>query len=150
MPERSPEIVLAFDYGLRRIGVAVGDTLTASARPLEALTIDRKPSDADWQRIHRLLTAHGANRLVVGCPYNVDGSAHALTLQARDFAAALGQRASLPVHLVDERYSSLEAHEQLRERRASGARRARISRESIDSAAAAVILKRWFSGEGER
>ena len=54
--------------------------------------------------------------------------------------AALGQRASLPVHLVDERYSSLEAHEQLRERRASGARRARISRESIDSAAAAVIL----------
>lgn len=149
MPDATPEIILAFDFGLRRIGVAVGDTLTAHARPLAAMQIDRTLRDDEWRRIETLVAQHGARRLVVGCPYNVDGSAHALTTQAREFAAALGRRAALPVHLVDERYSSLEAQEALRERRATGTRRSRIDRESIDSASAAIILERWFAGEGE-
>lgn len=150
MPDIAPEVVLAFDFGLRRIGIAIGDTLTARARPLTALHIQNELREADWRRIDALLVEHGARRSVVGCPYNVDGSAHALTERAREFAAALAQRTQLPIHLVDERYSSLEAQEALRERRVTGQRRARIDRESIDSAAAAVILERWFAGEGER
>ena len=150
MPDATPEVVLAFDFGLRRIGVAIGDTLTGRARPLQAVQSNGSLNDADWQSIDALLRQHGAHRIVVGCPYNVDGSAHALTVQARDFARSLGERSALPVHLVDERYSSLEAEQALRERRAAGTRRARIDREAIDSAAAAVILERWFAGEGEQ
>ncbi len=85
--------------------------------------------------------------LVVGAPYNADGSEGALHAAARRFAAELERRFALPVHLVDERYSSLEAGAELKARRASGARRRRVRREDIDSAAAAVILGRWFQGE---
>ncbi len=150
MPDATPEVVLAFDFGLRRIGVAIGDTLTASARPLQAVHVDGSLNEADWQRLLELPRRHAARRIVVGCPYNVDGSVQALTMQAREFAHSLGTRSALPVHLVDERYSSLEAEQALRERRAAGTRRARIDRAAIDSAAAAVILERWFAGEGER
>jgi putative Holliday junction resolvase len=86
--------------------------------------------------------------LVVGAPYNADGSEGALTVAARSFAAELERRFALPVQLVDERFSSLEASEALKARRASGQRRRRVQRADIDSAAAAVILGRFFSGEG--
>ncbi|MEY3974202.1 MAG: Holliday junction resolvase RuvX, partial [Pseudomonadota bacterium] len=81
----------------------------------------------------------------VGCPYNVDGSAHGMTDAARAFARELQQRVPLPLHLEDERYSSLEATQALRERRESGRQRGRIERSQIDSAAAAVILERWLT-----
>jgi putative holliday junction resolvase len=87
---------------------------------------------------------------VVGAPYNVDGSESALTTAARDFAAELRRRFALPVHLVDERYSSLEAQAALRDARARGERRQRVARHDIDSAAAAVILGRFLEGEGQR
>ena len=87
--------------------------------------------------------------LVVGAPYNADGTDGALSAEARAFAAELERRFALPVHLVDERFSSLEASAALTARRASGARRRRVARADIDSAAAAVILGRWFQGEGE-
>jgi putative Holliday junction resolvase len=86
--------------------------------------------------------------LVVGAPYNADGSPGALARAAGRFASELEKRFSLPVNMVDERWSSLEANEALKARRASGQRRRRIRREDIDSAAAAVILERWFAGEG--
>jgi putative Holliday junction resolvase len=72
-----------------------------------------------------------------------------MSAAARGFAAELGRRFALPVHLVDERFSSLEASAALKERRASGARRRRVQRADIDSAAAAVILRRYFAGEAE-
>ena len=142
----TPELVLGLDFGLRRIGLAIGDSLTRSARPLVALSITGRdgPDTADWQRLGALIKQHAPNRLVVGCPYNVDGTEHALTGKARRFAQELGERYALPVELVDERYSSLEAEAALRERRGTG-RRGRIDRGSIDSAAAAIILERWFS-----
>ena len=87
--------------------------------------------------------------LVVGAPYNADGSEGPLLAAARRFAAELERRFALPVQLVDERYSSLEASESLKQRRASGERRRRIRVADIDSAAAAVILGRWFAGEGQ-
>ena len=88
--------------------------------------------------------------LVVGAPYNADGREGTLLPAARRFAAELGRRFALPVYLVDERFSSLEAGEALKQRRASGERRRRLERADLDSAAAAVILGRWFQGEGPR
>jgi putative holliday junction resolvase len=138
--------VLAFDFGLKRIGIACGDTLTRSAAPQGAATAG--PSGPDWNAIARAVRTLTPAVLVVGAPYNADGSEGALTRAARSFAAELERRFALPVHLVDERFSSLEASAHLRERRASGARRRRLGKHDIDSAAAAVILGRWFAGEG--
>jgi putative holliday junction resolvase len=142
-----PQTVLAFDFGLRRIGIASGDTLTRSAAPRTAVTAS--DSGPDWAAIERAVRELTPGLLVVGCPYNADGSEGALAGHARRFAAELERRFALPVQLIDERFSSLEASEALRERRASGARRRRVARADIDSAAAAVILGRWFAGEGK-
>jgi putative holliday junction resolvase len=139
------ETVLAFDFGLKRIGVASGDSLTRSAAPRPAVIC--APSGPDWDVIAREVRALGPARLVVGAPYNVNGTDGAITRAARGFAAELQRRFGLPVHLVDERFSSLEATEALKDRRASGERRKRVQRADIDSAAAAVILRRWFAGE---
>lgn len=144
----SPQIVLAFDFGLKRIGVASGDSVTASATPRAAVAMTTV--GPDWVAIEREVRALQPHLLVVGAPYNVDGSANAMSDAARVFAAELESRFRLPVQQVDERYSSLQASAVLKDKRASGSRRRRVSKEDIDSAAAAVILERWFAGEGER
>lgn len=141
-----PQTVLAFDFGLKRIGIAGGDTLTQQAAPRSAVAVHR--GVPDWQAIAREVRTLAPAVLVVGAPYNADGSEGTLLAAARRFAAELEHRFALPVRLVDERFSSLEANEALKARRASGAR-GRIARAAIDSAAAAVILGRWFQGEGE-
>jgi putative Holliday junction resolvase len=82
--------------------------------------------------------------LVVGLPYNADGSEGASAAAARGFAAELSERYALPVKLVDERYSSLEAEERLRGARESGLRKRRVTKGDVDAAAACVILERWF------
>jgi putative Holliday junction resolvase len=142
----NPEVVLGFDFGLRRIGLAVGDTLTRSARPLPALHRSGGAiSTTEWRSLESAVNAAGAKQLVVGCPYNVDGTSSAMTGRAQAFARELAQRLELPVHLVDERYSSIEAESALRERRRAG-ERGRYDRGAIDSAAATVILERWLGG----
>ncbi|HUN26578.1 MAG TPA: Holliday junction resolvase RuvX [Steroidobacteraceae bacterium] len=139
--------LIAFDFGLKRIGVAVGDTLTARAAPRPAiLMLSRGP---DWSAIEREVRAHAPALLIVGVPYNADGTAGALAGAARGFGAALHERLGLPVAHVDERGSSLEANAALSGNRASGARRRRVRRGDVDSAAAAVILERWLAGERE-
>ncbi|MFZ9873203.1 MAG: Holliday junction resolvase RuvX, partial [Steroidobacteraceae bacterium] len=94
MSPATPELVLGLDFGLRRIGLAIGDSLTRTARPLAAFSVTghNGPDTADWQRLGTLIKQHAPNRLVVGCPYNVDGSEHALTGKARRFAQELGER----------------------------------------------------------
>jgi len=84
----------------------------------------------------------------VGEPYNADGTASLLTEAARRFAAELKTRSSLPVDLVDERWSSQDAEDRLRAQRASGERKRRVTREAVDAAAAAIILERWFEQQG--
>src|SRR5215469_3043597 len=133
------QTVLAFDFGLKRIGIASGDTLTRTAAPLATVSV--KAGQPDWAAIERNVRAVHPGLLVVGAPYNVDGSPSALAPAARRFAAELEHRFGLPVNMVDERWSSLEAAEALKAQRASGERRKRIRREDIDSAAAAVILE---------
>jgi putative holliday junction resolvase len=141
-----PETVLAFDFGLKRIGIAAGDSLTHSTSPRAAAASG--PGGPDWNAITRAVRALAPARLIVGAPYNADGGEGLLLARARAFAAELERRFGLPVHLVDERFSSLEATAHLREQRASGARRRRVAKADIDSQAAAVILGRWFAGEG--
>jgi putative holliday junction resolvase len=140
-------VVLAFDFGLKRIGIASGDTLTREARPQRAELVGAR--GPDWEAIGAAIRALAPARLVVGAPYNADGTEGALMRAARGFAAELGRRFALPVDLIDERFSSLEAAAALKARRASGARRRRIARADIDSAAAAVILGRFLEGEGK-
>jgi putative holliday junction resolvase len=139
------KVVLAFDFGLKRIGIASGDTLTRGAAPRAAATVG--DAGTDWQAIAQQVRALAPALLVVGAPYNADGSESALTHAARRFAAELGRRFTLPVQLVDERYSSLEANAVLSSQRASGQRRRRVRRADLDSAAAAVILERFLRGE---
>src|SRR3954462_14494262 len=142
MPDRGSEsritTVLALDFGLRRIGIASGDTLTRTARPRGAF--GNGPSGPDWAALQRFLDDVRPARIAVGEPYNADGSASPLTETARRFAAELRQRSSLPVDLVDERWSSQDAEERLREARSSGLR-GRVSKADVDATAAAVILE---------
>ena len=138
-------IALAFDFGLRRIGVAVGDTLTRSAVARGALAV--AADGPDWEAIARVIRENGPHLLVVGTPYNVDGDANEMTVLARQFASDLAVRHALPVEQVDERYSSIEATEKLKAQRASGERSRRLRKGDIDSAAAVVILERWLEGE---
>ena len=141
-PRQQPQIIVAIDFGLRRIGIASGDTLTRAAHPRSG--IGNGPQGPDWVSIERVLADTRPARIAVGEPYNADGSPSPLTEAARRFATELARRSSLPVDLVDERWSSQDAEERLRAQRASGERKRRATREDVDAAAAAVILERWF------
>jgi putative holliday junction resolvase len=140
IPTQGRHLVLAFDFGKRRIGVACGDTVSRAAAPLGGVA-----AGPQWGGIDALIHDWRPAVLVVGLPYNVDGSEGASATAARGFAAELGKRYALPVKLVDERYSSLEAGERLRGARESGMRKRRVTKLDVDAAAACVILERWFS-----
>jgi putative holliday junction resolvase len=144
MPESSrPKIVLAFDFGLRRIGVACGDSLSRNTSALE--TVPAGPKGPRWELITAMMRDWQPDMAVVGLPYNVDGSDNDMTGAARGFAAELARRYALEVVMVDERYSSLEAASRLQAARESGLRRRRVAKSDVDAAAARVILERWFN-----
>jgi putative holliday junction resolvase len=146
MPEPSrPKVVLAFDFGLRRIGVACGDTVSRNAVGLK--TVPAGPKGPRWELIDSMMRDWQPDMAVVGLPYNVDDSHSSMTGAARGFAAELTRRYALEVAMVDERYSSLEAEARLQTARESGLRRRRVAKSDVDAAAACVILERWFSEE---
>jgi putative Holliday junction resolvase len=139
MPD-TPETVLALDFGLRRIGAAIGQTVTASASPVGI--IRNTPDGPDWHKISELVDEWRPARIVVGLPLHADGSASEMTGHVSAFVAALG-RLDLPVDTQDERHTSQEALELLKNARAMGLRR-RIRKETVDSAAAVLIAQRWL------
>jgi putative holliday junction resolvase len=141
----APRVVLAFDFGQRRIGVACGDTVSRSAAPLD--TVPVTAGGPRWELIDALLREWQPALTVVGLPYNVDGSDGAMTQAARRFAAEVARRYGLQAVLVDERYSSREAEARLKSARASGLRRRRVAKADVDAAAACVILERWVTEE---
>ncbi|MGA2778340.1 MAG: Holliday junction resolvase RuvX [Steroidobacteraceae bacterium] len=148
MPEASPghaapQLVIAFDIGLRRIGVACGDTLSRAASPLAGIAAG--PRGPHWAAIDALIAEWQPALAVVGLPYNADDSESAMAANARAFAATLESRYRLIVNLVDERYSSLEAQARLRDARQAGLRKRRVAKADVDAAAACVILERWFT-----
>ncbi len=142
-PGRSgPIVALGFDFGLRRIGVAAGDTLTRGARPVGVVPCHG--GTPDWNALGRYVRDWEPRILVVGVPYNMDDTPGALTPVARGFAAELGQRFGLEVITVDERLSSREAADILRRQRASGERTRRVRHGDVDSTAACVLLEQWL------
>jgi putative Holliday junction resolvase len=119
-------IVLAFDFGERRTGVAIANTLTRAARPLA--TIDAASNSSRWDAIEALVEEWQPSAFVIGVPRHPDGTPHAMTARCERFARQLEGRYARPVARVDERYSSA----------VSGASR------NIDAEAAAVILQQWL------
>jgi putative Holliday junction resolvase len=130
--------VLAFDFGLKRIGVAVGEWETRCAHPLSAIA--EEANAPRFARIAALLAEWRPVELVVGLPLSLAGEEHELTRRCRRFANQLNGRFHLPVRLVDERLTSAEAETRLREAGVHGARR----REAVDSLAAQRILADYF------
>lgn len=131
--------VLAFDFGLARIGVAVGETETGHAHPLTVIADEANA--ARFAAIEKLLAEWKPAGLVVGLPTHLDGSEHAMTARCRRFANQLHGRYGLPVALVDERLSSAEAEERLSE---AGHKGWRKQKPRLDSAAAQIILLQYF------
>ena len=137
-----PETILAFDFGLRRIGVAVGQTITSSASPLGV--VSNCDSGPDYDAISTMIDEWRPSRLIVGLPMHADGSPGNMQSHVKEFVHDLW-RYQIKVDTVDERYTSLEAEAALRNARASGSR-GRISKEMIDSAAAVFIAERFLTG----
>lgn len=136
-----PETIIAFDFGLRRIGVAVGQTVTASASPLGVVA--NGDGGPDHARIAALLTEWRPARLVVGLPAHADGTPSDIEKQVRGFIAEL-ERYGLPIATVDERHTSTEAEAILKRARSAGSR-GRVSKEAIDAAAAVLIAERFLA-----
>ena len=141
-----PDTLIAFDFGTRRIGLATGDTLTRTARGHSTLDCAR---GIPWPALDQVFADLQPAQLIVGLPYNMDGTPTALTPAARGFATELQARYHKPVALVDERLSSREAEAQLRDARAAGLKRGRTTHADVDMIAARILLERWFAGEGE-
>ena len=131
--------VLAFDFGERRIGVAVGELQLGVAHPLE--TIDAKANDVRFARIEALVNEWQPALLLVGLPLALDGSEHAMTALARRFALRLQGRYGIATRLVDERLTSVEAERQVRDLGLD----VRAARSKVDQLAAKLILESYFS-----
>ena len=144
MPKKPDATVLAFDFGTRRIGVAMANTLTRVARPLT--TIDAPPTAARFEAIAALIGEWQPAQLVVGLPVHADGTPHAMTARAKTFARALETRFALPVALVDERFTTQAATDALD----AAGRGGRAERAARDAAAAQIILQQWLDDPHDR
>jgi putative holliday junction resolvase len=133
--------VLGFDVGARRIGVAVGNTVSQSAS--EVGVLDVFETGPDWAALDRWVREWRPQCLVVGDPATLDGGDQPIRVRARAFAKAVGKRYELPVEQVDERTSSIEAARRFAAARASGSRK-RHHASQLDALAAVVILERWL------
>lgn len=137
-----PKTLLGFDYGSRRIGVAVGQSITDTASPLP--TLKAKDGVPDWALIEKLVSEWKPDGFVVGLPFNMDGTQSKMASQALKFAKRLNGRFDIPCHTIDERLSSREARE-ISRRNAELAGKKYNDREKIDSLAAQLILETWLA-----
>ncbi|MCB1851775.1 MAG: Holliday junction resolvase RuvX [Gammaproteobacteria bacterium] len=127
--------LLGFDFGTAKIGIAVGQSITGTATPL--VTLRGTQQRPDWAGISRLIAAWQPSALVVGLPCDIDGGETEIAVQAKRFARQLEGRYHLPVHMIDERLTSMEARQRLQ-------RRPRQI-ETLDAIAAGLILETWFT-----
>lgn len=138
MENNAQKILLGFDFGMKRIGVAVGQTITQSARPL--VTLQAHQGVPQWEILNKLIKTWQPDALVVGIPLNMDGTDQPLTQAAQEFSDALKQRYQLPVYGVDERLSTKDARERLFNQ---GGYKA-LQGGQVDSVAAQLILQNWL------
>lgn len=141
--------LICFDYGKKRIGVAVGQEMTRTSSPLE--TLSSVAGTPDWSSISRILTQWRPDALVLGLPLNKDGTESAVTKLVKQFSSQLQERYNLPVYYMDERLSSVEAENQIEDQQAMGRKLKRHSRRDsnkakaeIDKLAAKIILQSWL------
>jgi putative Holliday junction resolvase len=130
--------ILAFDFGEKRIGVATGETMLASAHPLTV--IHAESNDDRFAAISKLVAEWQPERFVVGLPVHVDGTPHEMTRLARKFGERLQKRFDRPVSYADERLTSIDAEVRLRET----GRNAKAAKPLLDAVAAQLILQSWF------
>jgi len=135
-------VYLGFDFGQKRIGAAIGESLTRQARPLPAISNGRQP---DWDKLQKLLTEWRPIGCVVGLPVDLEGKDQSVTALARTFALQLRTRFGVPVYLVDERLSSRSADAELRSARADGRLNRRVKSGDRDGVAARLILEQWLN-----
>lgn len=132
--QKKEATLLCFDFGMRKIGVAVGQSVTKTAKALR--NIKAQDGVPKWEQIGELINTWHADALVVGLPYNMDGTEQNISLAARKFAKRLEAKFQLTVHLKDERLTTKEAQSQLHEQG--------DKRTDVDSYAAALILESWL------
>ena len=137
--KKTRRTVLAFDFGLRQIGVATGNCLLGTTQPLSILRA--KEGIPQWQALEELVEEWRPDLLVVGDPLNMDGSVSELCARARKFAKRLHGRLGLPVEMADERLSSFEAKQNRREQ----GHRGDFRQQPVDSYAAELILQTWLA-----
>ncbi|MEA3405575.1 MAG: Holliday junction resolvase RuvX [Pseudomonadota bacterium] len=131
MPKEVSGVVIGFDFGLKRIGVAIGQTITQTATP-EAI-VNSKDGKPDWEHISQLFEQWKPVAIVVGLPMRLDGTEQALTQPARKFGQRLSGRYQRPVFYIEEQLSSIEAESR------------QINRAHIDDHAAQIILENWLA-----
>lgn len=131
------QIILGLDFGLKHIGVAIGQCITQSANPL--CVLKAKNGVPDWKALAALIAEWGADTLVIGLPLNMDGTEQPITQRAREFADALKTRCQLPVFLMDERLTTVSAKAQMHDTKKGAARF-----ERADSVSAQLILESWM------
>ena len=130
---------MAFDFGLKRIGVAVGETVTKTARPLQ--TLPAKKGVPDWALIQQLIKRFEPSALIVGIPLKMNGATLSVTRAARAFKAALMAHCAIPVYETDERLTTKAARDRIFQ---AGGYRA-LQEKTIDAYAAQLILEHWFA-----
>ena len=135
----SIKVLLAFDFGMKRIGVAIGQTITQSSRPLVTLTA--KEGRPRWDEVIGIIKRWQPDALIVGIPLNMDGTPQPITEHAREFATQLHERFQLTTYEVDERLTTMDAREQLF---AMGGYKA-LQDGQVDQVAAQLILQNWFN-----
>lgn len=135
--------ILAFDFGLRRIGVAVGQFTTMTATSLETVSNGKAP---DWAAIDRLVKEWKPARFLLGLPLGAEGEETAMSGASRRFARRLEDRYSLPVHFQDERLSSRAAQARFVEMRAQGSLKKKHARD-LDAMAAQIFLENWLQSQ---
>ncbi len=140
-PPTAPRTLLAFDFGLRRVGVALGFPQTGAATPLT--TINWQSYDGLWNSITPLINEWRPQLLLVGMPNLHSGERHDLEKPIRRFAAQLRQRFDTPTEFIDESFSSRDAEARLRQMRRAG-RRKKIDKTEIDRLAAALLVEQWL------
>ena len=137
--------ILSFDFGLKRIGVAVGQATTGTASPLE--TVRHGRDEPDWNAIARLVREWRPALALIGLPLGAEGEETAMSAAARRFGAALGERFQIAVEFIDERLTSHAASARFVEQRASGALR-RKHADRVDAIAAQIMLENFLHARG--
>lgn len=131
-------MILGFDFGTKKIGVAVGQLVTKTASPLK--TIKAQSGEPDWNALNSIINEYQPNAFVVGLPLNLDGSESVTSEKARAFGEQLNQKFNIEVHYINEHLTSFVARRMAKESKNKKG-------PSVDALAAALILQAWLQGE---